>query len=184
MGKDRLRHTRIDLPSYQFVVYERPSSSQRRGNTKQYKEMVRIEATKHIASPILSDDVEVEICWATRVREGIRADIDNIIKPTLDALIGIAFEDDKQIRSVTSTLVDRKKDNKLSVYVEDLGPLIYIKKDDAVQIAVYSDNRLIELGGEETVRKKRNQELDKKFNDAIRQQINNAVNGNEHITGA
>ncbi|OGW38316.1 MAG: hypothetical protein A2Y97_08905 [Nitrospirae bacterium RBG_13_39_12] len=168
MGKDRLRHRRIDLPSYLFVVYERPSSLQRRGNTQQYKDAVRKEATKHIASPIFSDDVEIEICWVTRVREGIRADIDNIIKPTLDALVGIAFDDDKRVRSVTSTLIDRKKDNTLSAYVEDLGPLIYINKDDAVQIAIYSDRRLAELGDEEAVRKQRYEEFNKRFKEAMK----------------
>jgi hypothetical protein len=136
-----------------------------------------MEAKKHIASPIQSDDVEVEICWATKAREGIRADIDNIIKPTLDALIGIAFDDDKRVRSVTSTLIDRKKDTTLAAYVEDLGPLLYVRQDDAVQIAIYSDTRLAELGGEEVVRQQRNAEFDKTLKETMRQQGDKAFGG-------
>ncbi len=175
MAKDRLRHSRVDLPSYQFLVYQRPSSLQRRGNSQAYKDAIQQEAKKHIATPMLSNDIEIEICWATRIREGIRADIDNIIKPTLDALVGIAFDDDKRVRSVTSTLIDRRKDNTLAAYVEDLGALLYVDRDNGVQIAIYSDSRLSELGGEMVVRKKRKEEFDKILSEAVKRQMNTVV---------
>lgn len=174
MAKDRLRHRRIDLPSYQFVVYQRPLSSQNKLGRQHYKDAVILEAREHISIPISSNDVEVEICWATRIRDGIRADIDNIIKPSLDALVGIAFNDDKQVRSVTSTLIDRKHKSALEAYVEDLGPLIYVDKDDAVQIAIYSDTRLNELGGQQVVQKKRHEELTQRSNEAEKQGIQRA----------
>lgn len=33
----------------------------------------------------------------------MRADVDNVIKPILDALIGIVYTDDQQVRSVKAT---------------------------------------------------------------------------------
>lgn len=175
MPKDRLRHRRIDLPSYQFIVYERPSSLQRRGNSTAFKRAVQFVAKAHIATPITSDDIEVEICWATTAREGVRADIDNIIKPTMDALIGIAYRDDKQVRSVTSMLIDRRRDNTLSGYVEDMGPLLYSNREHAVQIAIYSDIRMTELGGEDSIRKRRNEEFERRFNLEMQRQIRNVI---------
>lgn len=164
MSKDRMRHTRVDLPVYQFVVYERPRSAQGKGiSSDTYLNAIKKEAAKHILTPIVSDDVEVGICWATQAREGIRADIDNIIKPTLDALVGIAFDDDKWVRSVTATLFDKNKNHTLSGYVEDMGPLLFDNREDAVQIAIYSDTRLNELGGEDKVRKQRLIDFEKRF---------------------
>ncbi len=150
---------------------------QRKGNAERYKEAIRLEAQKLISSPILSDDIEIEICWGTRIREGIRADIDNIIKPTLDALKGIAFDDDKRVRSVTSTLIDRRNEHVLAGYVEDLGPLLYIDRDDAVQIAIYSDKRLAELGGESVLQKQRNEEFEKRFGEAMNREGNKGMGG-------
>jgi len=164
MSKDRMRHARVDLPAYQFVVYQRPRSAQGKGiSSATYLNAIKKEAAKHILTPIVSDDVEVEICWATQAREGIRADIDNIIKPTVDALGGIAFDDDKRVRSVTATLFDKNKNHTLSGYVEDTGPLLFDNREDAVQIAIYSDTRLNELGGEDKVRKQRLIDFEKRF---------------------
>lgn len=164
MSKDRMRHRKVDLPAYQFVVYQRPRSAQGKGiSSVTYLNAIKKEAAKHILTPIVSDDVEVEICWATQAREGIRADIDNIIKPILDALIGIAFDDDKRVRSVTATLFDKNKNHTLSGYVEDMGPFLFDNREDAVQIAIYSDTRLNELGGEDKVRKQRLIDFEKRF---------------------
>jgi Holliday junction resolvase RusA-like endonuclease len=168
MTKDRVRHNRKDLPAYQFVVYERPKSPQgKRKSVSKYIAAIKTEAIKHILSPILSPDIEVEICWATNARVGIRADIDNIIKPTLDALVGIAYDDDKKVRSVTSTLFDQTQKNDIEGYVEDFGKLFYSNRNDAVQIAIYSDSRLVELGGYDKIFRERSEEFDRKVKDFL-----------------
>ena len=172
MSKDRMRHRRVDLPAYQFVVYERPRSAQGKGSKDAYLNTIKKEAAKHILTPIVSDDVEVEICWATQARAGMRADIDNIIKPILDVLVGIAFDDDRRVRSVTATLFDKKKNHTLSGYVEDMGPLLFDNREDAVQIAIYSDTRLNELGGEDKVRKQRLIDFERRFPKKPKQKTN------------
>jgi Holliday junction resolvase RusA-like endonuclease len=169
MPKDRMRHRRIDLPSYQFIVYERPKTAQGKSvSSERYRNAIKEEAKKHISTPITSNDVEMEICWATKAREGIRADIDNIIKPTLDSLVGIAFDDDKRVRSVTATLFDLKKSNVVKGHAEDLAELMYSGREDAVQIVIYSDSRLEELGGEDKVKKKRFEEFNSKWEKTLK----------------
>ena len=72
----------------------------------------------------------------------IRADIDNIIKPILDALKDVVYIDDNQVRSVTSTLFDLRQDNTISGYVEDIKDLFYSGNNNAVQVSIYSDEEL------------------------------------------
>ena len=56
-------HIRIDLPSYQFLIYKRPKTMQkgRSSCVDKFKNSVKQEAAKNILSPITSDDIEVEI---------------------------------------------------------------------------------------------------------------------------
>jgi Holliday junction resolvase RusA-like endonuclease len=176
MTKDRVRHSRIDLPAYQLVVHERPKSLQGKKVKKSaYLKALRSEAVKQIPNPILSGDIEVEICWATNIRIGMRADIDNIIKPTLDALIGIAYDDDRKVRSVTATLFDLSIDNKIEGYVEDFAKLFFPNNSDAVQIAIYSDTRVAELGGYESLSKRKSEEFDKRFQNVLDSQIKSGI---------
>ena len=51
-----------------------------------------------MSSPTRSNRIDIEIYYHTQ--KGIRADVDNVIKPILDALIGIVYLDDSQVRSV------------------------------------------------------------------------------------
>ena len=48
--------------------------------------------------PIASKRIDVEIFF--QAKTPLRADVDNIIKPILDALKGIVYLDDSQVRSV------------------------------------------------------------------------------------
>ena len=116
MEKDVVRHRRFDTPIYQIWVHHQPK--QKRRSKQMYIERVRSAADAVIDKPIAASDVEVEILYSTQADKGIRADIDNVIKPTLDGLKGVAYADDAQVRSVTATLLDRTKDNFHSGLVE------------------------------------------------------------------
>lgn len=155
--KDLVRHTRIDTPVYVLWVRCRPSP--RNKGKAAYMDEVANEAKKKIHDPIKSDDVEVEILYSTRSKRNIRADIDNIIKPTLDALNGLAYQDDSQVRSVTATVFQKSKKNLLAGRVEYLLPLLYSKHTDVILLAIYSEERFVELGGEPLVKKRLNDEL-------------------------
>lgn len=90
-----IRHIR-----HSFSVNGVPVSSQgSKESRRRYKEAVAHQAAKNIVSPIDDkDNVKVEIDWFT---EGFanKPDTDNIAKPIIDALKGIAFTDDRQVKS-------------------------------------------------------------------------------------
>src|SRR5262245_57145408 len=102
-----MRHKRSETPAHLVWVEQRPTGS---GKGKQvYFEAVRVAATAAIPRPIESDDIEVEIVYSTTRQQAQRLDADNVNKPTLDALKGIAYRDDRQVRAVTSTLFDNNR---------------------------------------------------------------------------
>lgn len=154
-----IRHSRSDTPVYIFWVHEKP----RTRNKERYKDAVAQAAKTHIPSPITAKDIEVEIVYSALVPRPLRADIDNIIKPTLDALNGVAYLDDSQVRSVTATLLDRTERSTVYGRVEHLWGLLDSRHQDVLLISVYSDSRLDELGGKEAVERIRYEEWSRQF---------------------
>lgn len=145
-----IKHNRLNTPCYLLWVHERPTQSGK--GKKVYMDSLKNAAKQEINNPIETFDVEIEVLYSARFTSGTRKDIDNILKPTLDALIKVAYIDDKQVRSVTASLFVKGDQMRVQGYAQYLGPLIYSETDHAVLVAIYSDSRLIELGGEEKVR--------------------------------
>ena len=52
-----------------------------------------------LKKPLESPRIDIEIIFAAKERN-LRADVDNVAKPILDALKDIVYQDDKQVRSV------------------------------------------------------------------------------------
>jgi hypothetical protein len=129
---------------------------------------VKQAAKAHISAPITKYDIEVEILYSTFTKKGKRADIDNVIKPTLDALKDVASKDDIQVRSVTGTLFDRNKDSNISGRVEYIKQLFYSPDKETLLISIYSDSRLEELGGEDAVKKMRLEQWDKELSSKLK----------------
>lgn len=148
-----MRHTRIQTPAHVIWVEHRPSNSGK-GKTS-YCDAVRVEATAEVGTAITASDIEVNIVYSTDRKPLTRLDADNVSKPTLDALKGVAYADDRQVRSVTSSIFDRTVNNVVDGKVEHLGKLFYSPKPDVVLIMIYSDTRLAELGGEQEVQRRR-----------------------------
>ena len=89
-------------PTHLIWVGARPKSAQGKGKSR-YIELIKGAAQEVIKEPLKNYGIKVEICYPT---DGtIRQDVDNVIKPILDALIGIAYIDDSQIMSVKVTAV-------------------------------------------------------------------------------
>lgn len=79
---------------YRFVVPGRAFSF-RTSRGQAYKKTVRGEARRVFPKPIAGQPVEVRIdCFHWKP---LRADIDNIAKCIIDALIGVAYVDDSQV---------------------------------------------------------------------------------------
>jgi len=73
------------------------SSQSDNRKAKFYVERIKAEARNQVKGPPLgSTRIDVEIIFATREAR----DVDNVAKRILDALKGIIYDDDKQVRSV------------------------------------------------------------------------------------
>jgi len=93
-------------PAFRIWVPGRPRSFQRRQNTKakqEYIARIKEAAEKVVPFPTGSGRLDIEIFFLAE--RSLRADVDNIIKPILDALRGVVYEDDRQVRSVRAVAV-------------------------------------------------------------------------------
>jgi len=160
-----MRYSRANTPAYLVWVEQRPSNS---GKSKQaYAIAIKTAAAAEIARSIKTRDVEVEVVYSTLAKPAERMDADNVNKTTLDALKGVAYDDDSQVRSVTSTIFDRRSGHKVAGRVEHMGRLFYSASPDVVLIMIYSDSRLQELGGEAEVQRKRYEAWQREFDATI-----------------
>jgi hypothetical protein len=150
MGDEIFTHTVGVPPVYQLFIYGRPSS---KGKGKQsYMDKVRAEARRRIDKMIETDDVELSILYSSRRPQMIRADVDNILKPTLDALCGLAYRDDRQVRAVSTRLIDRTRPVLLRIGLSLghtlINSIFLSDEEDIIIIHVYSEWRLKEEGPE------------------------------------
>ncbi len=160
-----MRHTRAPTPAHLVWVEHRPSSS---GTGKlAYFAAVRAAASTEIDQPITANDIEVEVVYSTTRKAAERLDADNVNKPTLDALKGVAYTDDAQVRSATATVFDRTINYVVYGRVEHMGRLFYSPHPDVVLIMIYSDTRLAELGGEQEVQRKRLEAWQRDFDQTL-----------------
>ena len=133
-----MQHSRSETPAYLIWVEQRPSNS---GKGKEaYFKAVERSARQEIDQPITANDIEVEIVYCASVKKGQRIDADNVNKPTLDALKGVAYLDDGQVRSVRSTLFDKNLPATVSGRVEHMGRLFYSNQKHMV-LTIPSPNR-------------------------------------------
>lgn len=96
---------------FAMAIAERPKSLQ--GRFKPYQERVRAQAVARFTDDrLLTDNVYIRIIWFHA--EKAQGDIDNIVKPILDALIGTVYADDRQIVKCLAERVDTTKDITLS----------------------------------------------------------------------
>ena len=87
----------IHKPKYNIWVEGRPQSFQKKRLVR-YKERIQQAARSIVPRVLRTPRIDVEIWF--HAYTSLRADVDNVIKPILDALKGIVYEDDRQVRSV------------------------------------------------------------------------------------
>src|SRR5688572_17598966 len=129
-----MRYSRFNTPAYHVWVEARPSFS---GKGKRvYYDAVRASARSTIPSPITESDVEIEIAYSTAIKLAERLDADNVNKPTLDALKGIAYLDDSQVRHVQTTVFDRSQHREVNGRVEHIARLFFTPHDHVILIQI------------------------------------------------
>ena len=81
---------------FEFTIKGPPVSlqSRKRARLQAWKTDVRNAATKVAKNPPTNDEVAITI---TYYYDGDTPDVDNIIKPIQDALIGVVYADDNQV---------------------------------------------------------------------------------------
>ena len=87
-------------PEYRIVMPGKAVSF-RSPKSGDYKTMIQEVAKRIFAKPIIGDTVEVRLDYFHLSRR--RMDMDNIAKCVLDALNGIAYTDDRQVRLQAAT---------------------------------------------------------------------------------
>jgi crossover junction endodeoxyribonuclease RusA len=95
----------VPLP-WDFVVLGVPKSVQARSSSKRrWTHEVRVEATA--AWPLEESPIAHEVqVHVTYYHDGAPLDVDNMLKPILDALIGVVYWDDKQLTDAHGHLRD------------------------------------------------------------------------------
>ena len=86
------------MTDFEFLIPRRPLSAQAKPRKLQaWKEFVRAEAAKHWTGPPAIGELRLTLVYLCNESP---PDIDNIIKPIQDALIGPVLTDDLQIADV------------------------------------------------------------------------------------
>ncbi|MDJ0846100.1 RusA family crossover junction endodeoxyribonuclease [Crocosphaera sp.] len=85
---------------FEFLITQRPRSLQgKRSSLRTWKNTVKTEAQKIWTGTLLSEDLELHLTLVY-LYDRDPVDIDNIIKPIQDALVGLIYQDDQQIKDV------------------------------------------------------------------------------------
>jgi len=87
-------------PVFEVCVHGRPVSAQsaNRNALRDWKQVVAESVRRAwVWNGPLSEDVLLDVVYYA---EGVSGDLDNLLKPIQDALQGIAYNDDKQVREL------------------------------------------------------------------------------------
>ncbi|MBV9786926.1 MAG: RusA family crossover junction endodeoxyribonuclease [Chloroflexi bacterium] len=135
---------------FTMLFAERPRSLQAK-HKQGYQARLQGQArTSMPANQLLDGEVYARITWFHS--EKTQSDIDNIVKPILDALNGVVYADDRQIVKCLSERVDTTRDFALSappgpadVYQELIGLLSneQIKHILYIEIGQLSSRRIV-----------------------------------------
>lgn len=139
-------HIEDPMQTFEFLIPKRPVSHQtkRRRNLQDWKAYVRKEAAKLWNSetpPVSSPSLRFTIVYLC---DNSPADIDNIIKPIQDALVGLVFEDDFLVSDVDS----HRRPLQEPIDITNLPPLlqsgiiegnecVYVRVSDAQDLRSY-----------------------------------------------
>lgn len=139
-------HIEEPMQTFEFLIPKRPVSHQTksRTNLQAWKTYVREEAAKiwnSEAPPVSSPSLRFTIVYLC---DNSPADIDNIIKPIQDALVGLVFEDDFLVSDVDS----HRRPLQEPIDVTNLPPLlqcgviegnecVYVRVSDAQDLRSY-----------------------------------------------
>ena len=96
----------IRKPAFRIWIPGSPRAAGKNSRARRrYVEQIRKAASEVVPYPTKSTRIDIEVFFYAET--SLRADVDNVIKPILDALIGVVYEDDRQVRSVKATALPK-----------------------------------------------------------------------------
>jgi endodeoxyribonuclease RusA len=133
------------VPGFEFVVSRRAVSAQtgKRVNYQVWKKLVRVEAERRWAGEVFPPTAGlrltvVALCYTDTV------DVDNLIKPIQDALVGLVYATDKRVTDVDSHrrfFTDPMDVRLVPPLLRDawlqFGEFVYIRVEEALPLEVY-----------------------------------------------
>lgn len=131
---------------FEFTIKGPPVSHQTKNRTRlrSWKNDVGIEAQRELgaSSDISAGDISVTI---TYFYENSTPDVDNVVKPILDALIGICYNDDSQVKEAKS----RQKKIDRSYKIRGVSAVILNAFSDGdeflhIRLEEYEDSEVLE----------------------------------------
>lgn len=124
-------------PKQLFWIPGKPLSgnSSSRGNRK-YKDLVRDCCLQQGA--LISQSSRIEVAVFFGADRHVRPDVDNVMKPILDALKGCVYEDDRQVWSIRCTALPIGEAYSMSGWVS-IDVAGRIGNDDEFLIAIFEE---------------------------------------------
>lgn len=96
-----MRRLHDRLPEFRIWISGAPQTYRKsKKSLSRYIETLKSATREIVPFPIESGRIDIEI-WVNS--DQLRPDVDNIVKPILDAMQGLVYFDDKQVRSVKVT---------------------------------------------------------------------------------
>jgi len=130
--------------SFAMIIPRKPISSQSKSarNRENYKLFIASQARDMFSATPFTGDLYARIIWFYKGR--YEGDVDNIIKPILDAIRGIVYQDDRLVVKCASERFDKTRDITIpQVNISDnlYEEMLLMIADDAIQHSIY-----IEIG--------------------------------------
>lgn len=129
----------------EFIIPRRPLSHQtkNRANLQAWKVYVKGIANLHWSNSLILYGTDLRLTLVYLCDDS-PADIDNIIKPIQDAMVGVVYEDDIQIsdvdshrRYLTDTIIITGLPQLLADALEVGDEAVYVKVEKADELGVY-----------------------------------------------
>jgi hypothetical protein len=131
-------------PIFRIWVPGIPKSSQSKGDKTKYIQAIQKATKDQVPYPVKSGRIDIEIFFVAL--STIRSDVDNIIKPILDALVDIVYFDDRQVRSVRAVAIP--PDDIMSFHNADTKAMDRLYKAKEFMIDIYHQIGVLGPGSE------------------------------------
>ena len=103
------------MTTFAMALAKKPISAQKRGKKRRYQQEIREAAMLRVGKaklPLLDGELYARITWFHAAEP--KLDVDNIVKPIFDALVGIVYDDDHHIAQCVITRVRSRPQPDLS----------------------------------------------------------------------